>query len=159
MRVHKIFKQWNEISDLHHNTATSAGNNFLSLSQKKLWNSYVQWNIHELPIKQRWKPNVITLNTTTRPSTWSWEEWGEVVVDITKAYRGIKGKAPLTLNQAPQWRRVVNVTSQLLSPTKRPHYPLNRGLVQLQIWSGCLREAKYLLPLPQLTRRFVYLIT
>jgi len=44
------------------------------------------------------------------------------------AYGGINGKAPLTLNQDPKWRLVVNIMSQLLSPTKEPHYPLNRGL-------------------------------
>jgi hypothetical protein len=99
----------------------------------------------------------ITSDTTTRPSTWSWEEWCEVLANITKAYRGIKGKAPITFNQDPNWRWVVNIMYQLLSPAKGHHYPLNRGMVELHIWSGCLWEAKYLFLLPQLTRRFVYL--
>jgi len=58
-----------------------------------------------------------------------------------KAYRGTIGKAPLTLNQHPKWRPVVNSMSQLLSHAKQPRYPLNRGLDKPQTWSVCLREA------------------
>jgi len=43
--------------------------------------------------------------------------------------------------------------SQLLSRAKEPHYPLIRGLDEPQTWSGCLREAKYPLPLPRFTPR------
>jgi len=74
------------------------------------------------------------------------------------AYRGIKGKAPLTLNKDPKWRLEVNISSQLLSSANEPHYPLNRVLDEPQTWSG-LRQAKYLLPLPRFTPMIVYLIT
>ena len=47
-------------------------------------------------------------------------EWGEVFVNITKVYRGIKGKAPLNLNKYPKWKRAVNITFQFLSPAKGP---------------------------------------
>jgi len=57
------------------------------------------------------------------------------------------------------WRLVVDITSQLLSPSKGPHYNLNRGLLEPHIWCGFLREAKYPLPLPQFVPRIVYLIT
>jgi DNA polymerase elongation subunit (family B) len=40
-------------------------------------------------------------------------------------------------------RLVVDITSQLLSPSKGPHYTLNRRLVKPRIWHGFLREAKY----------------
>jgi hypothetical protein len=36
MMVHKIFKQKNELSDLRHGTATSAGNNFLSKKEREI---------------------------------------------------------------------------------------------------------------------------
>jgi hypothetical protein len=83
----------------------------------------------------------------------------KILVNIMKANTGIKGKVPLTLNQDPKCRQVVYITSELLSPAKGPHYPLNSWLVEHEIWSGCLRDAKYLLPLPPLKPRSVYLIT
>ena len=92
-----------------------------------LWSSFVQWNIHNLPIKQRWKLNVNYIKYCHQ-TQYIKLEWGEVLVNITKPYRGIKGKAPLNLNKYTKWRRAVNITSQLLSPAKGPHYQLYRGL-------------------------------
>jgi len=57
------------------------------------------------------------------------------------------------------WRLVVDITSQLLSPSKGPHYTLNRGLVKPHIWYGFLRGAKHPLPLPQFAPRIIYLKT
>ena len=107
-------------------------------------------SINNSSIKQNESLMSVTLNTTTRPRTYSWEEWGEVLVTTMMTYRRIKGKAPLILNQGPKWRLVVNITSQLLSTLKGPHYPLNRGLDELQIWSGCLETRNTCFHFPDL---------
>ena len=56
-----------------------------------LWSSFVQWNIHNLPIKQRWKPNVNYIKYYHQ-TQYMKLEWGEVLVNIMKAFGESKVK-------------------------------------------------------------------
>jgi hypothetical protein len=127
----------------------SAANNFF-LSKKERENSYVEWIIHKLPIKQRWKPNDSHIKYFHPDPVH--EAGRRQVKSLSISPRHIV-ETKVKFNSL-----LTNITSQVLSPAKGTHYQLKRGLVEPHIWSGSLREEKYRLPLPQLTGTFVYRI-
>jgi len=65
-----------------------------------------------------------------------------------KAYRGIKGIAPLILILSSKWRRMINFMSTPLYLWRNSfRYLLNRRLGEPQSQSGCSGEGIKLLPL------------
>ena len=80
---------------------------FLSLSQKRERERESDFVTFVHPIQHPLTTHktdeslmTVTLNTTTRRSTFRWEESGEVLVNIKKSYRETKGKARI-LTKSP----------------------------------------------------------